>query len=89
VLSRSDRAFHHHRVSGSQLRHYPDQVAERTIDETVTQFGFLTSQNICIILCSSPLVAFVFLSLLHNLMLTFEQVRCTNDRVKINFVYCS
>ena len=40
--------------------------------------AFLTSQTICIVMCSSPLVAFIFLSLLHNLMLTFEQVRKLN-----------
>ena len=40
--------------------------------------AFLTSQTICIVMCSSPLVAFTFLSLLHNLMLTFEQVRKLN-----------
>ena len=49
--------------------------------------AFLTSQTICIVMCSSPLVAFIFLSLLHNLMLTFEQVRKLNtpDIFQIKF----
>ena len=52
-----------------------DKISTTILDTKETSyFGFLTSQSICIFMCSSPLVGFIFLSLLHNLMLSFEQV---------------
>ena len=71
VLSRSDIAFHRETMKNVQI----DKISTTILDNKETSyFGFLTSQSICIFMCSSPLVGFIFLSLLHNLMLSFEQV---------------
>ena len=71
MLSRSDIAFHRETMKNVQI----DKISTTILDNKETSyFGFLTSQSICIFMCSSPLVGFIFLSLLHNLMLSFEQV---------------
>ena len=72
VLSKSDMTFHHQALPRPQVRHTSAHLAEES--NAANRFDFFTSQAICITICSSPLVAFIFLSLLHSLMLTFEQV---------------
>ena len=77
VLSRSDSSFQHNTIPRAYIHQAAGQILEGSSVET-SNMAFLTSQTICIVMCSSPLVAFIFLSLLHNLMLTFEQVRKLN-----------
>ena len=74
VLSRSDSSFQHNSIPRAHIHQAAGQILEDNSVET-SHMAFLTSQTICIVMCSSPLVAFIFLSLLHNLMLTFEQVQ--------------
>ena len=74
VLSRSDASFQHNTFPKAHIHQAAGETLEGSSVET-SHMVFLTSQTICIVMCSSPLVAFTFLSLLHNLMLTFEQVR--------------
>ena len=83
MLSRSEIAFHHQTAKDVQINH----VSRTPLDNKDGSYlGFLTSQNICILMCSSPLVVFIFLSLLHNLMLTFEQVMIKIQNFKCNYL---
>ena len=86
VLSRADASFQHNTIPKAHTHQAAGQILEGSSVGT-SHMAFLTSQTICIVMCSSPLVAFIFLSLLHNLMLTFEQVRKLNtpDIFQIKF----
>ena len=88
VLSRADASFQHNTIPKAHIHQAAGQIVEGSSVET-SHMAFLMSQTICIVMCSSPLVAFIFLSLLHNLMLTFEQVQKTNTPkiFQIKFYY--